>query len=178
MSLKTTTGEPLRGFARYMPHEHSIAFEYDVPQAQALGLDRASLDTALEIGSLTLAARRSDGRIAFPEGYHPRESWVEGSVPVPDSPKGVLLWEPALDLVQGGALGLADVASISTTFEPSTGWLVVRLDAAAIASDRGLTTVEFCGGAIAGLDESRLVAVWIRLHESKSPSDSRVTRSG
>ena len=77
MSFKTIPGERLRGFATYVSGDYSIAFVHDEADADAVWLCRASLDSALEFGTLTLTARMSDGRVAFPEGYHPKVSWVD-----------------------------------------------------------------------------------------------------
>lgn len=163
MSFKTTPGERLRGFARYLPDERSIIFVRDQTDTEPIGLDRTSLDGALEFGTLTLMARTLDGRVLFPEGYHPRESWTEGTVPVPTFVSGSLYWEPAEDLIRGGALSVAEVIDIVTTFDPSTGWIVIRLRAEDAKVDDRLDAVEFCDGVIAGVHGPRLVALWIRL---------------
>lgn len=163
MSFKNAPGQPLRGFATYRPDEYSIVFVRDEEDPDALGPGRDSLDCALEFGTLTLTVRSDDGRVAFPEGYHPAVTWHEGPLAVPTATPGVLHWEPAGDLVMGGALGIAEVSEVATTFDPSTGWVALRRAAEDTTRRSGLEAVEFCEGAIAELDGSRLVSLWILL---------------
>lgn len=165
MGFKTAPGEPLHGFARYVAAEHAIEFVHDEARAAVVGLGRDSLASALEFGTLTLTARTTDGRIGFPEGYHPRDSWAEAPVSAPSTASGLLYWEPAGDLIRGGALGIAQVMGVATTFDPHTGWLALHVNAGDVAAGDRPETVEFCDGVIAGLLGPRLVTLWIRLRE-------------
>jgi len=166
MSFKTEPGQPLRGLATYLPDEYSIVFVRDEEDPHGLGLGREFLDGALEFGTLTLTVRGDDGRVAFPEGYHPAVAWHEGPLVVPAAMPGVLYWEPVEDLVKGGALGIAKVSEVATTSDPSTGWIVLRRAAEDTTPHAGLAAVEFCEGVIAELDGSRLVSLWMLLRSA------------
>ena len=161
MGFSTAPGEPMHGQAIYLQAEHSITWVDD--GSDFAGLGRGSFDCALEIGTLTLAVRSFDGRVGFPEGYHPNATWVNAEVAIPVAKSGALYRSSPESLPRGGAVGLADVEDVATEFDPSTGWMRIALAAENVVASVQPETIEFCDGVIAELMGPRLVGLWIDL---------------
>ncbi len=153
MTFNWRHGPSIAGYATYVAHEYSINFVPDIP------IDRDSFDAEVSLDTLTLLVRRSDGRVAFPEGYFPKASWTEQPLAPPRAERGQLYWEQRASLVRGASVEATETA-LTKFYDPDSSWLKI---ATAEAGTGHLQVVEFCGGVLAELDESKLVALWINL---------------
>lgn len=163
MGFRVAHGEPFHGSAVYHPAEYGIAWEHQEPRESSVDLGPRVFESALEIGTLTLGVDTSDGRVGFPEGYHPNHAWERALVDVPPAQQGALYWDDPISLVRGGALRLSSVEDVTSVFDESTGWIHIELRCEVPGPEVECDMIEFCDGVIAGLLGSRLMDVWIRL---------------
>ena len=157
MTFEARQGIPWGGYATYLPHEYSVSFVTEHP------FERGQFDSALALDTLTLLVRRSDGRVALPEGYFPRQSWSEAALETPVAESGALFWDDTSILMRGGAVDAAGAIG-TKLFDPVTQWLRIETPQPR-RGKHSSRSVEFCTGVIAQLQDSELTALWIQLRE-------------
>jgi hypothetical protein len=149
----------LEGSLIYADKDHSFRFDAGSP---ASFMERAGNEglMSLTIGTLQVEVGVATRLVLFVWGLHPRQRWVEGSVPQPNARPGVVEVLSPRDLQRGVSVSLADAGEWLTTYDSATDWLHV----APRGSSQGEETILVSTGIALGVQRQRgwLSSIWLR----------------
>lgn len=158
MSLPMTRelGDALEGWLCYDESEHSFRFTAGSPLDVA---DRAGAggQTSLSIGTLQIEVGVSTGIVLFVWGLHPRAQWRVRSIGAPRAEPGVVRVLCPEHLRTGVSVGISEVGSWSTVYDPGAGW--VRVSPGEETDDE---QVLIASDTVVGLRRGHLSSVWLR----------------
>lgn len=154
--LASAEGEALEGTLVFDAAEHSFRFTVASPVDLSERVDGDGL-TSLSIGTLQVEVAVATGLLLFVWGLHPRASWREQCMAIPDTDPGLVHVSPPETLSPGVSLEIAGVGAWSTSFDAETGW--VRVGRSEEADD---VQVLIATDTVLGLRCGQLNSIWLR----------------
>jgi hypothetical protein len=155
MRFSLRSGVPIEGVLTYSDSEYG--FSFSARDGEALGERLGSGGvTSVVIGTLQLEVDIQSREILFPWGYFPNVRRAVASLSPPRSIEGRVSissdehFEPGVSLEIPGN-------EWQDSYDPSSGWVAIRLNAASDA-----TFVQIADGTILGIDNGNLVSVWLK----------------
>jgi hypothetical protein len=149
--------KPIGGRVVYREHEHS--FDFEAAPGQNLELMYGSKGTAsIAIGTLQIEVAIETGACLYVWGLHPKEKWNIGTLPIIQAKRSCISLLPDVDMHPGISENLADVGEWFTTHDLRSGWLCISQEPIRHSEH----CFEFCDDTVAGLDDDKLVSLWLR----------------